>query len=602
MSTIHGRGAAAIATLLLGFVVGGAQATTMDGERMRWHAVTITLDGPQAAEDGDPNPFRDYRLDVTFTHARNDVEVVVPGYFAADGDAAETGAVAGDKWRVHFVPRETGQWLYKVSFRAGTDVAISADPAAGEPTGPDGLLGSFIVAESDKHGRDFRAKGFLRYTGGRYPVFDNDQTFLKAGADSPETLLAYADFDGTYDHGGGNSIKSWAAHRRDWKAGDPTWQGSKGIGLIGALNYLAGQGMNAFSFLTMNVDGDGKNVWPWVSHVERDRYDVSKLAQWEVVFSHADTLGLFLHFKTQETENDLLLDGGRLGPERRLYYRELIARFSHHLALNWNLGEENDTWEELDDADEEHVRSIIDYIAGLDPYDHPIVIHSYPDQQSDVYTPLLGDASGLHGVSLQTDIENVHADTLRWLDASAEAGRQWIVANDEIGPANDGVKPDGKDNNRFETRYHALWGNLMAGGWGVEYYFGYRHAQNDLNAEDWGSRSLAWAEARHALTFFEAYLPYTRMQSADELTDRDDDYVFAAAGETYAVYLPTATATTVDLGADKREYTVEWYNPRRGGALRTGSVDSVSGPGPADIGLPPGDREADWVALVRRSR
>jgi len=588
---------------LVSMAAGGAvAATTIDGERMRWHALEITFDGPEASESGAPNPFRDYRLDVTFTHSRSEQRVVVPGYFAADGNAAETGADAGNRWRVHFVPRETGQWIYKVSFRAGADVALSQDPNAGEPAGPDGALGSFTVADSDKTGRDFRGKGFLRYSGERYPTFDNGQTFLKAGADSPETLLAYADFDGTYDHGGGNSIKSFAVHRRDWNAGDPTWQGSKGTGLIGALNYLAGQGMNAFSFLTMNVEGDGKNVWPWVSHVERDRYDVSKLAQWEVVFSHADTLGLFLHFKTQETENDLLLDGGELGPERKLYYRELVARFSHHLALNWNLGEENDTWEELDDGGLDNVKSYIDYLAGLDPYGHPIVIHSYPDQQSEVYTPLLGEASGLHGVSLQTDIENVHADTLRWLAESREAGRQWMVANDEIGPANDGVLPDGKDDNRFETRYHALWGNLMAGGWGVEYYFGYRHAQNDLNAEDWGSRSLAWAEARHALSFFEAYLPYTRMLSADDLTEHESDYVFAVPGEIYAVYLPAVTATTLNVGADKRDFSVEWYDPRRGGALHSGSVKRISGPGLVDVGSPPGDSDADWVALIRRAR
>ena len=71
------------------------------------------------------------------------------------------------------------------------------------------------------------------------------------------------------------------------------------------------------------------------------RIDVSKTAQWELVFEHADTMGMFLHFKTQEQENDQLLDGGKLGLQRRLYYRELVARFGHHLALNWNLGEEN---------------------------------------------------------------------------------------------------------------------------------------------------------------------------------------------------------------------------------------------------------------------
>ena len=48
-----------------------------------------------------------------------------------------------------------------------------------------------------------------------------------------------------------------------------------------------------------------------------------------------------MHFKTQETENEQLLDGGNVGVERKVYYRELIARFGHHLALNWNMGEEN---------------------------------------------------------------------------------------------------------------------------------------------------------------------------------------------------------------------------------------------------------------------
>ena len=43
----------------------------------------------------------------------------------------------------------------------------------------------------------------------------------------------------------------------------------------------------------------------------------------------------------EETENEMLLDNGEVGVERRLYYRDLIARFGHHLALNWNLGEEN---------------------------------------------------------------------------------------------------------------------------------------------------------------------------------------------------------------------------------------------------------------------
>src|SRR5690606_26153879 len=112
------------------------------------------------------------------------------------------------------------------------------------------------------------------------------------------------------------------------------------------INYLASKGLNVFSFLTLNIGGDDKNVFPYIKYNEtlssspvndRLRFDVSKLDQWEVVFEHAETLGMFLHFKLQETEVDMLLDGGKLGVERKLYYREMIARFGHHLALNWNL-------------------------------------------------------------------------------------------------------------------------------------------------------------------------------------------------------------------------------------------------------------------------
>jgi len=76
--------------------------------------------------------------------------------------------------------------------------------------------------------------------------------------------------------------------------------------------------MNAFSFLTMNINGDDKNVYMYRSTSDRTRIDVSKTAQWERVFEHADAKGMFLHFKTQEQENDQLLDGGALGNQRRL--------------------------------------------------------------------------------------------------------------------------------------------------------------------------------------------------------------------------------------------------------------------------------------------
>ncbi len=51
---------------------------------------------------------------------------------------------------------------------------------------------------------------------------------------------------------------------------------------------------------------------------------------------------------------------------------------------------------------------------------------------------------------------------------------------------------------QHEVRKQTLWGVLMAGGAGVEYYFGYQFTQNDLVCEDWRSRDQSWDYCRIA--------------------------------------------------------------------------------------------------------
>jgi hypothetical protein len=579
-------------------VFGAANKCEVSGELKKWHKVTLTFTGPETGEDDQSNPFRDYRLTVTFVKGQK--RYIVPGYYAADGDAAETSTKAGDKWRLHFVPDETGRWMYSASFRTGPDIALSSDPKAGSATAFDGVKGTLEIAPSDKTGRDHRARGMLKYVGKPYLQFaKTGEYFIKGGADSPENFLAYADFDGTYDAGelkregeaaGDIFIHHYAPHVKDWRPGDPTWKNGKGKGIIGALNHLASKGMNSVYFLTYNIDGgDGKDVWPWTNPKEKYRFDCSKLDQWEIVFTHMDKLGLMLHVVTQETENDQGLDGGELGPQRKLYYRELIARFGHHLALTWNLGEENTNTTA-------QRKAFCKYIKQLDPYDHPIVCHTFPGKYDEVYQPLLG-YEYFDGPSLQTN--DTHNQTVKWLDSSAAAGRQWFVSLDEIGPADTGAKPDADDYWHDEVRHKHLWGNLMAGGAGVEWYFGYKFPNNDLNCEDWRSRDHLWDLTRYALEFFHKHLPFTEMTHHDELTSAVDDYCFARPGQIYAIYLPFGGTTGLDLGNSSATFTIQWYNPRTGDELQTGTKTEITGPGPADIGQPPTDPEKDWVALIK---
>ncbi len=99
-----------------------ASAAKISGELKTWHRVTLTFDGPETSETADPNPFLYYRLNVTFTHKTSGKAHLVPGFFAGDGNAANTGADTGNRWRVHFAPDETGRWNYIASFRSGTSL------------------------------------------------------------------------------------------------------------------------------------------------------------------------------------------------------------------------------------------------------------------------------------------------------------------------------------------------------------------------------------------------------------------------------------------------------------------------------------------------
>ena len=169
----------------------------------------------------------------------------------------------------------------------------------------------------------------------------------------------------------------------------------------------------------------------------------------------------------------------------------------------------------------------------------------------------------------------------------------WVVANDEQGSASTGVPPDpgypgftGKDNqgnqvqSLHDIRKLTLWGNLMAGGAGVEYYFGYVLPDNDLTLENFRSRDKSWDYARIALTFFRSEkIPFWDMANADGLVGNHSNdnsiFCFAKPGDVYLVYLPTGGSADLDLTGATGQFNVSWFDPRNGGALKRGSVGTV---------------------------
>ena len=207
---------------------------------------------------------------------------------------------------------------------------------------------------------------------------------------------------------------------------------------------------------------------------------------------------------------------------------------------------------------------------------------------------------------------------MKWVEASAESGKPWIVAFDESGSAAHGQCPDlgyhgfdGHDRTgkmvytQHEVRKQTLWGTLMGGGAGCEYYFGYQFAENDLICEDWRSRDQSWNYCRTAIGFFhQNKIPFWDMKNVDSLVGNPNHdsskYCFAKSNATYLVYLPNGGSCSLDLRGAKGNYHVSWFNPRDGGPLQAGSIASVAGGNEVNMGDPPGDHNEDWLVVIRR--
>lgn len=567
----------------------GESPAVVSGELIKWHTVALSFRGPEATEtDGSPNPFLDYRLQVLFTGPRGQ-RYDVPGFFDGDG----SGGGSGNVWRVRFTPDEAGKWRYKAAFRAGKEVAVSLDSEAGKRSHFDGASGSFTVAERDPDAPGFLKWGRLEYVGKHYLKFRDGSYWIKGGTDEPENLLAYKGFDNTPE-----GRHEYAHHIADWKSGDPDWGNGAGKGIIGALNYLASKHVNSIYFLPMNIGGDGKDAWPFVGPIDPDgspsndnvHYDISKLRQWEIVFDHAQRKGIFLHFVLDEAEepNKRELDNAELGTERKLFYREMIARFAHHNALQWNISEEYDLGLNLG---AKRVKEFAEYIQAVDPYDHPITVHHAGTNPEPAWLPFLGDKRfSITSFQYYREIAAWGREVEKWRKKTADAGRPLPICLDEVR----WTTPD----NLADQRKDLVWPTLLSGGH-IEHFLYER-----LDTENFRQFDDLWLSTWYARKFMEENLPFYEMQPHDELLGGEAasdprSQVFAKIGEVYAVYLADASkGASLDLRAPKAKFEKRWYNPRTGNFEGEKAVFAAEER--TNLGTPPDSPSEDWVVLIRR--
>jgi hypothetical protein len=475
------------------------------------------------------------------------------------------------------------------------------------------------VAARNADADGFLSKGRLVYEEGSYylKTLGDGKYWIKGGTDSPENFLAYNGFVNTT---GRDDKPEWFhdydRHIADWNNGDPDWDGGKGKGIIGSLNYLSSKHVNSIYVLLMNIGGDGQDVWPWSGPIirtggngvnENKWFDINKLRQWEIVFEHAQRKGINLNFTLNEGEknNKRELDNARLGTERKLYYREMIARFGHHNALQWMLCEEYDHPDGGGSSvAPDMIKSWAQYIKNMDPYRHPVSVHN---MREEAWEPFFGD-SRFDLTSFQTHSEGMNGADYssiveRLRNQAFSAGRKIAICLDET------VTTSTEDNEEHIIIDHGSWKRHVFGQSYIRknviypIYFSGGSVElilhNLLATDNFHQYNNVWDYMYYARKFMEENLSFHNMQPHDELLTEEDRHgdVLAKIGTKYAIYLPEAQNTgSLDLTGCFCTFTRRWYNPRIGAFEGTATV--INGGDSVSLGPPPGEPTEDWVVLL----
>lgn len=527
----------------------GSERLSGENPAVQWQPLEMTFTGPAADEaDTEPNPFTQYKFRVTFIGPAGQY-YDVPGFFNG-----------GSSWVVRFSPDAPGRWKYCAEMRSGENIAASLDPFSGERLWQSPGVVEVAPRQADAPG--FYKWGRLQYIGGHYLKFADGPYFLKRGTNSPENFLAYSGFDNTHDQDG-NFLHHYAPHG----------------GIYGALDYLSSKGINSIYFLPMNLGGDGQDTYPFIdpagTREANTHYDVSKLNQWNDLFDYAATKGIMLQFVLGETEaaNRNWLDSGTLGLERKIFYREMVARFGYLPAVKWNLSEEAP-------YSPATLSAFAAHLSALDSFDHPIGFHTDLND-TDAYGAVLGD-EWMSITSYQFDPDDADYFTELWRQESAASGRAWVVDMDEA------WTPVGLTCcNAVELRKTVLWDVYLSGG-NIEWYIGLE----DQTLENFTIYDDMWhymAIANDTVSL----VPFWTMGPADHLLTGESvvyggGEVLAGSGN-YIVYLPDSQAGG-NLSLMPGTYSVTIIDPATGEVISQ-SVEEIAGL----YNIPPGSGDTTTV-------
>ena len=498
--------------------------------------IEILFPGPASQGlDDEFNPFA-LQVDVIF-HSPDGNTTKIPAFYEGDG----RGGLDGDIWKVRLMPGQIGIWQYKV---------LSEDPLLNGTQGIFEVLPNSNCELNTADSKNLSCKGSLGYVGGHYLQFQDGDYWIKTGLDDPENFL-------------GTAFDNWEAKQAQ-------------------IDLLSRMGINSIYMITNNIGGDRKDTWPWVGETESqaksnpDRFNISKLQAWEDFFTHAQDQGIVLHF----VFND---DSAWTGYNRELYIREMIARFSHHPGIVWNVGEEaNESF-----SDQEQL-VFAELIRDLDPYKHPVTVHRkspWPflgDQEFDSSSIQVGDGGADFS---STELGNLYQVVIDHREKSIQRGHPIPIMIDEI-PRITQVNPDVREKFRKQVIYP-----IYFGGGNFELHFQDAYGQRgSVRIEDLEPLIIDMVRLRQLLE----PLPYPDMQTCNQLLSSAINLCFGDGRETFLIYLPQGGFGEINLSGITGVFGKSWFNPRTGEFIQTEPV-----PGGRRLSFNAPDTR-DWVLLLEK--
>lgn len=493
----------------------------------KWQCIEIKLNGPESDGNGNPDPFTT-DIYVTFT-SPGGKQYIMPAFYDGDG----SGNINGSVWKVRFSADETGKWDY---------VTRSSNKLL------DAKKGTFTVTDTVAGVPAFYRRGRLEATGKsddniRYLKFRDGKYWLKAGCDDPENFLGSFNSYNTID-----KRKS-------------------------AIDYLSSKGINSIYIITNNIDGDGKDVWPWLGESEKEakvnssgsvRFNISKLEEWREIFEYMQQKGMVVYVVLED-------DSAWKGYDHKLYYREMIARFSYLPALIFNINEEHN-----ENYSKKEALELAGLLKEIDPFNHPCGIHNINKPDEDYIK-----AQQIDFTSIQTGNDRTGKGPGPTDYNKLVTG--WINKCNSLSARNLMI---GIDEGRPEGDRRAWWSTYLSGGvWEAHVTAPYDRPMNTWDT--------IWTQLGGTRKFMES-IPFHEMQPDTSIVTSGLAFCLSSGQGIFAFYLPEGGNIIVSLPVG-RHYKAEWWNPENGIGGQFQNESIIVG-GPADL-APPGD--GDWALKIQ---